>query len=135
MRQSWNEYFMSIAQLASERATCKRLKVGCVIVRNNRIISQGYNGSIKGHLHCTDAGCLMHEGGCKRCIHAEMNAIIDCANRGVSCDGAEVYVTHQPCPDCTKALNQAGIKTIYYQHEYKHRYKNNFSLGMKLIQI
>jgi dCMP deaminase len=135
MRKSWTTYFMDQAELVKERATCGRLAVGCVLVRDNRVIASGYNGSISGHEHCNDDNHLMYENGCKRTIHAEMNAIIQCAKYGVPIDGATAYVTHFPCPDCLKALNQAGIKTIYYKKYYAHRYKNNFNEGMEVIHF
>lgn len=134
-KQSWDQYFMDIANTVSSRATCDRLHVGCVIVKDKRIVSTGYNGSISGSEHCDDVGHLMHEGGCKRTIHAELNALLQCAKNGVSTDGATVYVNWQPCPDCSKSLNQAGIKRIVYQHPYKHRYHNTFDKDMTVEQI
>lgn len=134
MRKSWDEYFMDMAVKVSERATCDRLNVGCILVKNNRIIATGYNGSISGTDHCDDVGHLMYEGGCKRTIHAEMNALIQCAKYGVSCDGAIAYITDYPCPDCLKALNQAGIKKIIYKRYYTHRYENNFHEGVDIIR-
>jgi dCMP deaminase len=133
MRKPWNDYFMDMAEMASTRATCDRLHVGCVLVKDNRVIATGYNGSISTHDHCDDVGHLMYEGGCKRTIHAEMNALLQCAKYGVATDGAIAYVTHYPCPDCMKALNQAGIRKVYYKHHYSHRYENNFHEGMEVI--
>lgn len=135
MRKSWDQYFMDMATLASERSTCDRLAVGCVLVKDNRVIATGYNGSIHKHEHCDEVGHLMVEGGCKRTIHAESNAILQCARNGIATDGAIAYVNHQPCPDCTKALNQAGIWKVLYQHAYPHRYENNFDEGMKLVHF
>ncbi|MGV7000349.1 deoxycytidylate deaminase [Priestia megaterium] len=138
VRKSWNQYFMEQAEKVNERATCNRLAVGCVLVRDNRIIGSGYNGSITGHEHCTEKGCLEVEEngkvGCKRTIHAEHNAILQCAKYGVPTEGAVAFVTHYPCPDCMKTLNQAGIKKVYYKHYYKHRYDNDFNKGMEIIQ-
>lgn len=134
MRKSWHEYFMGQAENVKERATCNRLWVGCILVKENRIIASGYNGSISGHSHCNDEDHLMYENGCKRTIHAEMNALLQCAKYGVPTDGATAYVTHYPCPDCMKALNQAGIKKVYYKNYYPHRYENNFDEGMEVIQ-
>lgn len=135
MRKSWDKYFMDQAKLVNERATCDRLHVGCVFVKDNRMIAAGYNGSISGHEHCDEVGHLMYEGGCKRTIHAEMNALLQCAKYGVSSDGATAYVTDQPCPDCTKSLNQAGIKRIVYANAYEHRYENKFDDGMIVEQL
>lgn len=137
MRKPWNQYFIEMAEHAKDRATCNRLKVGCVLVKDNRVISTGYNGSIKGHEHCTEAGCLEVEEngkkGCKRTIHSEHNAILQCARYGIPTDGATAYVTHYPCPDCMKALNQAGIIKVIYGEPYTHRYINNFHDGMEVI--
>ncbi len=135
MRESWHQYFMGLTERVSERRTCDRLKVGCILVRDNRIIGSGYNGSVSGHSHCDDEGHLMYENGCKRTIHAEMNAILQCAKYGVPTEGAVAYVSHYPCPDCMKHLNQAGIKKVYYRHYYPHRYDNNFDQGMEVIQL
>lgn len=134
-RKSWDQYFMEQAELVSTRATCDRLKVGAVLVKDNRIIATGYNGSISGTAHCDDVGHLMYENGCKRTIHAEFNAILQCAKYGVAVDGATAYVTHYPCPSCMQALNQAGIKRVVYRYFYKHRYENDFDQGMDVVQF
>lgn len=130
-RPSWNDFFMNVATSISSRSTCDRLHVGCVLVKENRMIAQGYNGSIAGHDHCDDVGHLMYENGCKRTIHAEQNAIAMCARMGISSEGATAYVTDYPCPDCMKLLNQAGIKKVIYKRAYKHRYENDFGDGME----
>ncbi len=83
--------------------------MGAVLVQEHRIIATGYNGAISGDPHCDEAGHLMRDGHCIRTIHAEMNAIIQCAANGVSTHGATVYVNFFPCLNCTKALIQAGI--------------------------
>lgn len=111
---------MAQSYLLSLRSTCERLMVGATIVRDKRIIAGGYNGSIAGGDHCIDKGCYVIDNHCVRTIHAEMNAIIQCAKFGVQTSGAEIYVTHFPCLQCTKGLIQAGIKTIYYAEDYKN---------------
>ncbi|MDY0322733.1 MAG: ComE operon protein 2 [Candidatus Carbobacillus sp.] len=118
-RISWHEYFMAQAKLIALRATCTRLMVGAVIVRDRRVIAGGYNGSIAGDEHCIDVGCKIRDGHCIRTIHAEQNALMQCAKFGVSTDGAELYVTHFPCLNCTKLLIQAGIQHIYYEVPYR----------------
>lgn len=133
-RPTWDEFYMAQAQLYAVRSTCGRLNVGAVLVQNNRMVAEGYNGSITDHPHCDDDNHLMYENGCKRTIHAEMNIITMCARDGISTKGGTIYVTHQPCPDCTKHLNQAGIKEIVYLYPYKHRYENNFHEGMIIRQ-
>lgn len=118
------------AHLISMRSTCNRLKVGSVLVNNNRIISTGYNGGITGEDHCLDAGCYVEDNHCLRCLHAEENAIIQCALQGVSTKGSQIYVTHFPCVHCMKKILQAGITKIYYNYDYK-----NHEYGYHLLKI
>ncbi|BBN99251.1 ComE operon protein 2 [Sporolactobacillus terrae] len=119
-RLSWDHYFMAQSHLLATRSTCERLFVGATIVRDKRIIAGGYNGSIAGGPHCIDEGCYMIDGHCVRTIHAEMNAILQCAKFGEPTDGAEIYVTHYPCVQCCKAIIQAGIKAVYFAQDYKN---------------
>ena len=119
-RMSWDDYFMYQALLLSQRATCERLKVGAVLVRENRIISGGYNGSVAGDAHCVEEGCYVQGGHCVRTIHAEANALLQCAKFGVSTENTTVYVTHFPCLQCTKQLLQAGVKEICYLNNYRN---------------
>lgn len=120
MRINWHDYFMAQTQLLSLRSTCSRLKVGATIVKDNRVISSGYNGSVSGEKHCIDVGCLMEDGHCIRTIHAEINSILQCSKFGVSTEGASIYVTHFPCVHCSKSIIQAGIKNIFYREDYKN---------------
>lgn len=115
-RLNWDEYFMSIALLASCRSPCDRLHVGCVIVKNNRIISMGYNGFISGAPH-TSRIVDNHE---QSTIHSEINAITDCAKRGVSLDSSKIYITHFPCINCFKSIVACGIKEIIYNDDYNN---------------
>jgi dCMP deaminase len=110
---------MEITEMVASRSTCDRAFVGCVIVNDDhRIVSTGYNGSVAGNPHCDDVGHTMRDGHCIATIHAEMNALLYCAKEGIPVKNCIVYVTHFPCLNCTKALIQAGIKKIYYKHEY-----------------
>lgn len=119
-RISWDEYFMQLAKQVAARGTCDRAYVGCVLVNeDNRIVSTGYNGSISGNKQCDEVGHTMRDGHCIATIHAEMNAIIYCAKKGISIDGSKCYVTHYPCLNCTKALIQAGISKVYYGEAYR----------------
>ena len=113
---SWEEYFMSTALLLSCRSSCNRLHVGCVLVKNNRIISAGYNGFLPGAPH-ESIIVNNHEIAT---VHAEQNAISDCASRGVSVKDATVYITHFPCINCAKILAASGIKEIVYLNNYKN---------------
>ncbi len=117
-RIPWDQYFMAQAVLLSTRSTCTRLSVGAILVRDKRIIAGGYNGSVSGDIHCIDEGCYLVDGHCVRTIHAEMNAVLQCAKFGVASDGAEIYVTDFPCLQCTKMLLQAGVHKIYYLRNY-----------------
>lgn len=119
MRKNWDKYFIEMAVLASERATCERLKVGAVLVKDKRVIATGYNGSPSGLPHCTDEGCHVVKGHCIRTIHAEQNALFQCSRYGASSEGATCYVTHAPCLLCSKSLIQSGITEIVYLEEYK----------------
>ena len=119
-RISWHQYFMAQSHILALRSTCTRLTVGATIVRDKRIIAGGYNGSIAGGDHCIDNGCYVIDNHCIRTIHAEMNALLQCAKFGVPTAGAEIYVTHFPCLQCCKALIQAGIKAVYYAENYKN---------------
>ncbi|HJF47247.1 MAG: ComE operon protein 2 [Limosilactobacillus oris] len=129
-RIDWDQYFMVQAALLASRSTCKRLSVGAVLVRDKRIIAGGYNGAVSGDDHCIDEGCYLRDGHCVRTIHAEMNAILQCARFGMSTDGASLYVTDFPCLQCTKSLLQAGIKEINYIRNY-----HNDDYAMKLIKL
>ncbi|MBU8905620.1 ComE operon protein 2 [Desertibacillus haloalkaliphilus] len=137
-RISWDQYFMAQSHLLALRSTCTRLMVGATIVRDKRIIAGGYNGSISGDVHCVDDGCYVVDGHCIRTIHAEMNAILQCAKFGVPTEGAEIYVTHFPCVNCCKVIIQSGIKAVYYASDYKnHPYAEELfaSAGVRVEQV
>lgn len=125
-RISWDEYFMSAAFLISSRSPCERLKVGCVIVKENRIISAGYNGFLPGEPHTS----IVRDNHEQATVHAEQNAISDCSSRGVSVNGATAYITHYPCLHCAKILAASGIKDIKYDSDYK-----NDELVKKIVKV
>ena len=118
-RVPWSEYFMGIAKNVATRATCPRKAVGCVLVRDNMILSTGFNGSIRGMPHCDDVGCMMENNHCVAVVHAEANALVQAARNGVAIDGAEAYVTASPCWNCFKMLANAGVKKITYAEFYR----------------
>lgn len=128
-RIPWDQYFMSQSLLISTRSTCTRLAVGATIVRDRRVISAGYNGSVSGDVHCSDLECKIVDGHCIRTVHAEANAILQCAKFGVSTEGAAIYVTHFPCLQCSKVIIQAGIKNLYYLKDY-----NNSEYAKELLE-
>lgn len=116
-RIDWDSYFMQICNIVSLRATCPRKSVGAVVVKNNRIISTGYNGAPKGMKHCGDAGCKIIDNHCVRVVHAEMNALLFA---GREAEGATLYCTCLPCTICMKMAIQQGIKRIVYQEDYNN---------------
>ena len=113
---SFNQYFMKIAKVPSERSPCKRLNVGCVLVKNNRIVSQGYNGFLEGCPHVS----IVRDNHEQAIVHAEQNAIAYCARNGTSSDGCTAYITHYPCIICCRILLASGIKKIIYENDYKN---------------
>ena len=115
-RLSWDEYFKEIVSVTKNRSPCERLQVGCLLVKENRIISQGYNGFLPG---CPHDSIVRHNHE-QATVHAEQNAIADCAKRGVSCKDCTVYVTHYPCIICTRILLASGISEIKYLEDYKN---------------
>jgi len=115
-RLNWDEYFMSIALLASQRSPCQRLHVGSVIVKNNRLISMGYNGFIPGAPHIS----RVKDDHEQSIIHSEVNALADCAKRGASLSGAKIYVTHYPCINCFRSIAACEIKEVIYLNDYKN---------------
>lgn len=125
-RPSWNEYFMQIAVLVSERSTCLRRKVGAIIVKDKRILTTGYNGVPRNLSHCTEVGCLRDKMGILpgknqelcRGLHAEQNAIIQAALHGISINNSILYCTEQPCITCAKMLINAGISKVFYLNSY-----------------
>ncbi len=117
-RPTWDEYFTKMTYLIAERSTCLRHHVGAVIVKNNHIISSGYNGSPSGVKDCIELGCIRDKLGiisgtrhevC-RAVHAEQNAIIQAALHGTSPEGGTIYCTHSPCIICAKMIVNAKIK-------------------------
>ena len=115
-RLSWDEYFLATAFLISSRSPDQRLKVGCVLVKDDHIISVGYNGFLPKleHKSYIDNG---HE---QATVHAEQNCISDCAKRGVKTEGAIAYITHYPCINCFKILASSGVQTIHYKNDYRN---------------
>ena len=113
-RPTWNEYFKEMIQVCAKRSTCKRLQVGCLLVKDNRIVAQGYNGYLPGCPHEQ----MIRDGHEIATVHAEQNAVTDCAKRGVSSNCSTAYVTHYPCINCFKVLAAAGVNKIYYINDY-----------------
>lgn len=125
----WDARFMQLARVIAQWASCYRpnRKIGCVIVKNKRIVTTGYNGAPAGIRTCVERGeCLREKLGIPSgtraeicyAIHAEQNAIIQAAKLGSSIDGATLYCTHQPCVICAKMIVNAGIARVVYEQGY-----------------
>lgn len=139
-RVDWDSYFMMIAEQVASRGTCNRKQVGCILVKDKRILATGYNGSISGTEHCDDVGHLMEDGHCVRTVHAEINALAQCSKYGIACDESIAYINTCPCWSCFKALVNAGVKEIFYRDPYKPElkelvFKYAEELGIPLKQI
>jgi dCMP deaminase len=145
-RPSWDEYFMGIAKLTSERSTCLRRKVGAVIVQDKQIVATGYNGAPKGIAHCDEkGGCLREKLGIPsgerhelcRALHAEQNAIIQAATSGQSIEGATIYITNQPCSICAKMIINAGIRKIIVDEGYPDEFAVEIldEAGLKIVTL
>ncbi len=125
-RPSVDQYFMDMTHLVKARGTCPRRLVGAVIVKDKRVLTTGYNGAPRNFPHPIETGCLRDELGIPRgmvadicpCLHAEQNAILQAATTGVSIEGAELYVTTQPCTQCSRMLANCGIRRIVFEEEY-----------------
>ena len=124
-RPSWKEYFKELVELTASRSSCEKLSVGCIFVKENRIIAQGYNGYIAGCEH----KMIIKDRHNIATIHAEQNTITDCAKRGVSCNECTAYITHYPCYNCMKLMVSSGINSINYINDY-----NNDELVEKLAK-
>jgi dCMP deaminase len=128
-RPDIDEYFLKIASVVAERATCRRHHMGAVAVKDKHILSTGYNGAAAGTKDCLELGCLRDELGIAsgtraeicRAIHAEQNAIIQAALHGISLDGATIYCTHSPCILCAKMMANVRIKRVVTYHSYADR--------------
>ena len=124
-RLEWEEYFIKITKLVAERSSCLSRQVGAVIVKDNRILATGYNGSPSGLENCCDEGSCLRKGSksgenLNECmaVHAELNAILQCAKMGICCEDATLYVTTKPCASCMKAIIQSGIRKVVYIEDY-----------------
>jgi len=144
-RPDWDEYFLQLADLVATRSTCLRRQVGAVLVKNERIISTGYNGAPRGLEHCLDIGCLREEQGIPsghryelcRGVHAEQNALINAAYYGISTAEAVIYCTNQPCIICARMIINAGIIRIVHRGNFDDDLAIKFlkEAGIELVLI
>jgi dCMP deaminase len=116
MKEKFKNYYMKIAELTAELSYAKRLKVGAIIVKDNRVISIGYNGTPAGFDNC----CEDSDGNTKgSCIHSEENAIMKICQSHESSKGAVMFITHQPCINCSRLIYNSGISKVYYKNTYR----------------
>ena len=126
--KEWDKYHMQMAVTAKTRANCLRRAVGAVLVRENRLIATGYNGTPHGVTNCLDSGCYRCENMDKfppgqgyeqcLCVHAEENVLLQCARFGISALDSKLYSTLQPCFTCLKHAVQVGVTSVYYIHQW-----------------
>ena len=132
-----NLMYMRIAQIAAERSYAKRLKVGCVIVKNHTSISFGWNGMPTGYDNC----CEMEVDGKlvtrPEVQHAELNAIAKLAENGYSSKDAAIFITHSPCIHCALLIQKCGISQVFYHELYRSREGLDFleRAGIKVTQL
>ncbi|MEN6355939.1 MAG: dCMP deaminase family protein [Armatimonadota bacterium] len=122
-RPSFDQVYMDVVETIARRSTCLRKHVGAVITIDHRILSHGYNGVPSGHEHCCDTGvCLKDKAGTeefKVCVHAEQNAICQCAKRGLALEGATLYVNADICITCAKLMISSGIARCVVKRDHK----------------
>ena len=125
MKQKWVDAFMDTAERFAQLSSAKRLQVGAVVVKDNRIISIGYNGMPAGWTNECEEIIEVHEDGGvitktkDEVIHAEANAVSKLARDGESGFDASLFCTHAPCIQCAKIVYGAGIKKVYYRESYR----------------
>ena len=130
----YHRAYLRMAASWSELSHCERKKVGALIVKDEMIISDGYNGTPSGIENC----CEDEEGNTQwYVLHAEANAILKVAKSTNNCKGATLYLTLSPCKDCSKLVLQAGISRVVYKDAYKDTAGIDFllSAGVEVIQI
>jgi dCMP deaminase len=125
LRPSWDQYFMQLASLAAQRCNCMKRRVGCVLVREKRVISTGYNGTPRGLKNCAEGGCpRCNEGqgsgvglGTCLCLHAEENALLEAGRERIR-EGSTLYCDTCPCLTCSIKIAQVGVSEVVYSQGY-----------------
>lgn len=147
MKKNYNKMFMDIALLTANQSNCVKYKVGCVVVLNDRVILQGYNGTVKGFINCSEKfkgldinlpenRKLHSEWSNAFEVHAEMNVITYAAKKGIQLNNTKVYITHKPCNNCLKHLISSGVNNIVYLNDYNDiNQQNDIKEMVKLIKI
>lgn len=137
MKEKFKHLYMEIASSVSKLSSAKRLQVGAIVVKDDRVISMGYNGTPSGWDNtCEDIinGELVTK---PEVLHAEMNALAKLAKSSESGDNASLFVTHAPCMNCAKLIYQAGIKSVYYKTNYRDTSGKDFlnKLGVYVEEV
>ena len=139
--------FIDIAEITAKQSNCVKYKVGAVIVKDNRVIIQGYNGTVAGFINCSEKfGCCDINMDENRVIHnmwssafevhAEMNCISYAARKGISIQDTIMYITHKPCNNCIKHIISSGIKKIIYKKDYiDNNQQEDINELLKFIEI
>lgn len=145
-RPDWDTYFMDIAHVVARRGNCIRRQVAAVIVKDQRIISTGYNGTPRGVRNCFEGGCARCAGKASSgsdlgeciCSHAEENAITQAVYYGIALQSAMLYCTLSPCLTCARMIINSGLKEVVYEEEYEFSEQTRELLaeaGMKCRQF
>lgn len=153
---SVEEYFMGIAIAVRQRANCVGQRVGAVLMRDNRVLATGYNGTPQDMVNCLDGGCVRCANRNREfasgtsydiciCVHSEQNALLSAARFGIPVEGAVLFSTTRPCLGCTKELLQAEVSAVWYIHDWAHpderygeQYRNiqgRFPKGIRCLPV
>ena len=142
MKQKLLDAYMKTAETFSECSTAKRLHVGAIVVKDDRIISIGYNGMPSGWDNDCEDIKINNDGQYElktkpEVLHAETNAIAKLAKSNESGLGASMFITHAPCLDCAKLVYQSGINTVYYRNSYRDENGIQFleKAGVKIEKV
>ena len=130
----YDKVYLKMALTWAELSHCSRKKVGAIIVKDDAIISDGYNGTPSGFDNC----CENDNGETHwYVLHAEANAILKVAKSTNNCSGATLYLTHSPCKDCSKLILQSGIKRLVFRDKYRDTAGIDFLIaaGLEVEQI
>lgn len=149
MKQKFIDAYMDVAERFAQLSSAKRLQVGAIVVKNDRIVSIGYNGMPTGWDNCCEEEVVVAviDGVPQReikelktrpeVLHAESNCIAKLARSSESGEGADIFITHAPCIDCAKLIYQSGIATVYYKHDYRSTQGVEFlnKSGIKVVKV
>ena len=141
MKNKFIKTYMDVAESFAKLSSAVRLQVGAIVVKDDRIISIGYNGMPSGWDNCCEEVLREDEVGFQvtktkpEVLHAEANAITKLARSSESGLGATIFVTHSPCIECAKLIYQSGISTVYYKNNYRSDDGINFLIKSKVRVI